>query len=226
MCKFTFFAHNSHTHSTLLLFWRHSNVAVWAAIIMLFVYTRHWAMASIGNCYVSTTITWIMRRLVFNLLKHLGQSLFTFSCQTGSWYWWHCTVTTTDSTIHCSRCLEKKKKDFCNVLFQYTCEIYWCSETVSRVTPCTMFCFNIHVRYTGVLKLYHVSLHVQYPTVMSTGHIQQHSESQCCVTAIYWYNEYIITATNVWISCTFLTTVYFVTDVFWLLLRSPSVRTV
>ena len=40
------------------------------------------------------------------------------------------------------------------ILFQYTCEIYWCSETVSHVTPCTIFCFNIHVRYTDVLKLY------------------------------------------------------------------------
>jgi len=50
-----------------------------------------------------------------------------------------------------------------NILFQYTCEIYWCSETVSHVTPCTIFCFNIHVRYIDVLKLYHMSLNLQYP---------------------------------------------------------------
>jgi len=49
-----------------------------------------------------------------------------------------------------------------NILLQYTYEIYWCTETVSHVTPCTIFCFNIHVRYTDVLKLCHMSLHVQY----------------------------------------------------------------
>jgi len=49
-----------------------------------------------------------------------------------------------------------------NILLQYTCEIYWCSETMSYVTPCTIFCFSIHVRYTDVLNLNHISLHVQY----------------------------------------------------------------
>jgi len=49
-----------------------------------------------------------------------------------------------------------------NILFQYTCELYWCSETVSHATPCTIFCLNIHVRYIDVLKLYHIPLHIQY----------------------------------------------------------------
>jgi hypothetical protein len=88
--------------------------------------------------------------------------VFTFSCQTCSWYWWHCTIITTDSTIHFSSCLQKENTDYSNVLFQYTCETDWCSETVPHVTPCTIFCFNIHVRHIDVLKLYHMSLHVQY----------------------------------------------------------------
>ena len=111
--------------------------------------------------------------------------IFTFRCQTGSCYWWHCTVTTTDSTIHFSSCLQKENTDYLNALFICTCEIYWCSETMSHVTPCTIFCFNIHMRYTDVLKLYHMSLPVQYPTVMSAGHIQQHSVSQFCLISMY-----------------------------------------
>ena len=47
------------------------------------------------------------------------------------------------------------------ILFQYTCGTYWCTETLSSVTPCTLFCFNIHVRHIEVLKLFYVSLHVQ-----------------------------------------------------------------
>jgi len=48
-----------------------------------------------------------------------------------------------------------------NILFQYACEIFWCSETVSHVTLCTIFGFGMHVRCTDVLKLYHMSLHVK-----------------------------------------------------------------
>ena len=88
-----------------------------------------------------------------------------------------------------------------NILFQYTWEINRCSETVSHVTQCTIFCFNIHVRYNDVVKLYHMSLHVKYPTVMSAGNIQQHSVSECSLTAMYQYNECIITANNLYISC-------------------------
>jgi hypothetical protein len=70
-----------------------------------------------------------------------------------------------------------------------------------RIQTIAMSCLNVHMRYTDVLKLYHMSLHVQYSTVMSAGHTQQHSVSQCCLTAMYRYNEYIITANNVCISC-------------------------
>jgi len=120
--------------------------------------------------------------LVFDIMKKTSSVLvFAYKWQTGSWYWCHCTVTTTDSTIHCSRCLEKENTDYLNVLFQYTCEIYWCSETVSHVTPCTIFCFNTHVRYTDVLKLYHMSLHVQY-SVQYTCEIYWCSETVSHVT--------------------------------------------
>jgi len=40
----------------------------------------------------------------------------------------------------------------CNILLQYTCQIYWCYETVSHITPCTIFLFNIHVRYTDIMQ--------------------------------------------------------------------------
>ena len=48
-----------HTHPTLralLVFWRHNNMAVWAAIIKLFVYSRYCAIFSTVNCYFSITI--------------------------------------------------------------------------------------------------------------------------------------------------------------------------
>jgi len=72
-----------------------------------------------------------------------------------------------------------------NILFQYACKIYWCSETVSHVTPCTIFCFNIHVRYTDVLKLYHMSLHVQYSISVYLWDIVI---LRNCITCHYMYN--------------------------------------
>jgi hypothetical protein len=135
-----------------------------------------------------------------------------------------------------------------NILFLYICEIYWCSETVSHVTPCTIFCFTIYVRYTDVLKLYHMPLHVQYSVSIYMWDILMFWNCITChsmynilfqyTCQIYWcsetvshvppctifncnvsrphtttlsitmlsdshvtYNQYIITANNVYISC-------------------------
>ena len=79
-----------------------------------------------------------------------------------------------------------------NILFQYTGEAYWCSETVSHVTRCIISCFNIHVRYTDVLKLYHMPLHVnilfQYTCEIywcsDTYHMSLHV--QYCVSLCMW----------------------------------------
>ena len=62
-------------HSTLLVFWRHSNVAVWAAIITLFSYTRHYATANNDKCCVSTTISWRLKPLFHKWLIFLTVSV-------------------------------------------------------------------------------------------------------------------------------------------------------
>jgi len=69
--------------------------------------------------------------------------------------------------------------------FQYAREVYRCSESVSYVTPCTMFCFNIHVRYTDFLNLYHISLHVKYSVSIYTWDIQM---LWICITCHSVYN--------------------------------------
>ena len=180
------------THSTLLVFWTHRNVAVWAAVITLFVYTRHSAMVSTGNCYVSTTITWRTKHLFCKWFTFLTISDFSihtvsdvslkwshFSCLTtwymkrclwvsetswpilvltfssyiGSRYHWHCTITTADSTIHFSSCLQEENTDYFIVLFKCTCVIYWCSETVSHVTPCAIFNCDVSRPHTTALSI-------------------------------------------------------------------------
>jgi hypothetical protein len=88
---------------------------------------------------------------------------------------------------------------FYNILFQYTCEIYWCSQTVSNVTPCTIFCFNVYVRYTDVLKLYYMSLHVQYSVSLYMWDILMFWNCITChsmynilfhyICEIYWCSE-------------------------------------
>jgi len=72
-----------------------------------------------------------------------------------------------------------------NILFQYIREIYWCSETVSHVTQYKIFCFNMHVRYTDVLKLYHMSLHVQYSVSICMWNILMFWN---CITCHSMYN--------------------------------------
>jgi len=79
-----------------------------------------------------------------------------------------------------------------NKLFQYSCEIYWNSETVAHVAPCTIFCFNIQVRYTDILKLYHMSLHVLYSVSVYMWDILMFRN---CVTRHSMYN---IVAIFVW----------------------------
>jgi len=98
-----------------------------------------------------------------------------------------------------------------NILFQHTCEIYWCSETVSHVTPCTIYYFNIQVRYTDVQKLYHMSLHVQYSVSISMWHIlifwnsiTYHSMYNIlfeCTCEIYWCSEPVSHVTPCRIFC-------------------------
>jgi len=98
-----------------------------------------------------------------------------------------------------------------NILFQYTCEIYWCSETVSHVTPCTIFCFNIHVIFTDVLKLYHMSLHVQYSVSIHMWDILMFWNCVTChsmynilfqyTCEIYWCSETVSHVTPCTIFC-------------------------
>jgi len=64
-----------------------------------------------------------------------------------------------------------------NILFQYTCEAYWCSETISHVTPCTISNCDVSRPHTTALSI----------TMLSNSHVP--------------YNQYIITANNVHISC-------------------------
>ena len=162
-----------------------------------------------NTCLWLTEISWLIL-------------LFTLRCQTGSWYWWHCTVTTTDSTrytdvlklYHMSLNVKYSVSNYMwdilmklydmslnvqysvsicmwdilvfwncitchsmyNILFQYTCEIYWCSETVSHVTPCTIFNCNVNRPHTTTLSI----------TMPSDSHVP--------------YNQYTITANNVCIS--------------------------
>jgi len=98
-----------------------------------------------------------------------------------------------------------------NILFQYTFQIYWCSETASHITPCTIFCFNIHVRYTDILKVNHMSLHVQYTVSIfmwdilkfwncSTRHSLYNILFQY-TSEIYWYSETVSHVTPCTIFC-------------------------
>jgi len=100
--------------------------------------------------------------------------LFTLRCQTDSWYWWHCTVTMTDSSVHCSSCLEKENTDYCNILFKCTCQTYWCSETVSHVTP-VQYSVSIHMWHILMFwncitchSMYNIQLWCQQATYNST----------------------------------------------------------
>jgi len=111
--------------------------------------------------------------------------VFAYRWETGSRYWWHYTITTTESIIHCSSSLRKENTDYRNVSLKCTCEIYLCSETVSHVTSCKLFSFNIHVRYIEVLQLYHMSLHAKYSVSIYMWDILMF---WICITCHYMYN--------------------------------------
>jgi len=129
--------------------------------------------------------TWYTKSHLSHIEKSWPILVFTFWWQTDTWYWWHCTVTMTNTTIQCSSCLQKENKAHFNVLFKCTCEIYWFSKTVSYVTPCAIFLFNIHVTYTDFPKLYHMSLHVQYSCSVHVSDILMFGN---CITCQSMYN--------------------------------------
>ena len=54
-----------------------------------------------------------------------------------------------------------------------------------RIKPISMFCLNVHVRYTDFPKLYHMSLHVQYSCSIYMSHTLIF---QNCITCHSMYN--------------------------------------
>jgi len=117
-----------------------------------------------------------------------------------------------------------------------------------KIQTIAMSCFDIHVRYTDVLKIYHMSFPVQYsvsiymwdilmlwavsrvtPCTVSNCHVSRPHTTTLSITMLsdshVPYNLYIITTNNVYISCK-INSYLLSTDVFCPLLRSPSARIV
>jgi len=79
-----------------------------------------------------------------------------------------------------------------NILFQYACEIYWCSETVSHVTPCTIF---LSIYMWDILMFWNcITYHSMYNILFQyTCEIYWCSETVSYVTpcTIFCFNKHV-----------------------------------